>query len=99
MRDQKTIYAELGIKTLINGLGTYTRLGGSLMPPEVVQAMAEAAKSFVSLPELEEKVGRPDRRFTGRLSGHGDRGRGVGDHDRHGRVHHARRSRGNRAAA
>ena len=51
------IYARLGIKTVINGQGTYTALGGSLMPPEVLQAMAEAAGAFVSIPELQEKVG------------------------------------------
>jgi L-seryl-tRNA(Ser) seleniumtransferase len=52
-----TIYSKLGIKPLINGQGTYTALGGSIMPPEVVQAMAEAAESFVPIPELHEKVG------------------------------------------
>ena len=48
---------KLGIKPLINGQGTYTTLGGSIMPPEVVQAMAEAAQWFVPIPELQEKVG------------------------------------------
>jgi uncharacterized pyridoxal phosphate-dependent enzyme len=57
MTKDKNIYARLGIKTLINGQGTYTNLGGSVMPPEVVQAMAEAAGWFVSIPELQEKVG------------------------------------------
>jgi D-glucosaminate-6-phosphate ammonia-lyase len=53
----KNIYANLGIKTLINAQGTYTALGGSLMPPEVLQAMTEAAGWFVSIPELQDKVG------------------------------------------
>jgi L-seryl-tRNA(Ser) seleniumtransferase len=53
----KNIYASLGIKTLINAQGTYTVLGGSLMPQEVLQAMTEAAGWFVSIPELQEKVG------------------------------------------
>jgi len=57
MSKDKNIYARLGVKTLINGQGTYTNLGGSVMPPEVVQAMAEAAGWFVSIPELQEKVG------------------------------------------
>jgi uncharacterized pyridoxal phosphate-dependent enzyme len=57
MTSAQNIYARLGIKTVINGQGTYTALGGSLMPPEVVQAMAEAAGSFVSITELQEKVG------------------------------------------
>ena len=51
------IYTRLGVKTLINAQGTVTVVGGSLMPPEVVQAMAEAADWFVSIPELQEKVG------------------------------------------
>ncbi len=53
----KNIYANLGIKTLINAQGTYTALGGSLMPPEVLRAMTEAAGWFVSIPDLQEKVG------------------------------------------
>ncbi len=57
INQHKNIYANLGIKTLINAQGTYTTLGGSLMPPEVVQAMAAAAGWFVSIPELQEKVG------------------------------------------
>ena len=57
MSSAPNIYARLGIKTVINGQGTYTALGGSLMPPEVVQAMADAAGSFVSITELQEKVG------------------------------------------
>jgi uncharacterized pyridoxal phosphate-dependent enzyme len=51
------IYTRLGVKPLINAQGTVTVVGGSLMPPEVVQAMAEAANWFVSIPELQEKVG------------------------------------------
>ena len=57
MDKPKNIYAGLGIKTVINGQGTYTSLGGSLMPPEVVEAMSAAAGWFVSISELQEKVG------------------------------------------
>ena len=52
------IYTRLGIKTVINGQGTYTTLGGSVMPPEVTTAMKEAAGWFVSIPELQEKAVR-----------------------------------------
>lgn len=38
-------------------MGTYTLLGGSLMPPEVVAAMAEAARHFVRMTELQERAG------------------------------------------
>ena len=55
----KNIYANLENQDVDQRpQGTYTTLGGSLMPPEVVQAMAEAAGWFVSIPELQEKVGR-----------------------------------------
>jgi D-glucosaminate-6-phosphate ammonia-lyase len=37
--------------------GAVTVVRGSLMPPEVVQAMAEAAGWFVSIPELQTMVG------------------------------------------
>jgi uncharacterized pyridoxal phosphate-dependent enzyme len=57
MNQSKNIYASLGVKTLINAQGTYTALGGSLMPPEVLQAMTEAAGWFVSIEELQQKVG------------------------------------------
>lgn len=51
------VYTRLGIRPLINGVGVVTHLGGSLMPPEVVAAMEQAAKHFVPLTELQKKVG------------------------------------------
>lgn len=50
-------YAQLGLRPVINACATLTRLGGSIMPPEVVAAMNEAAKSFVDLEELQRRVG------------------------------------------
>ena len=52
-----TVYTRLGVKPLINGMGTVTVLGGSLMPPEVVRAMEEASRHFVYLPDLQAKAG------------------------------------------
>jgi len=51
------IYDELGVTKVINGSATLTALGGSLMPPEVLAAMAEAARHFVDIDELQRKVG------------------------------------------
>jgi D-glucosaminate-6-phosphate ammonia-lyase len=51
------VYTRLGVRPLINGVGTVTVLGGSLMPPEVLQAMNEAAQHFVNIPELQKKAG------------------------------------------
>ena len=52
-----TIYKRLGIRTVINGNATLTRLGGSIMPSEVVEAMVEASKHFVDIIELQKRVG------------------------------------------
>lgn len=51
------VYDQLGVRKYINGLATVTTLGGSLMPPEVLQAMAEASRHFVQIDELQEKAG------------------------------------------
>lgn len=58
------IYDELGVRKIINGSATLTALGGSLMPPEVTAAMAEAAQHFVRIDELQEKVGRRIAEWT-----------------------------------
>jgi D-glucosaminate-6-phosphate ammonia-lyase len=50
-------YKSLGVKPVINAFATLTRLGGSLMPPEVIQAMHDASRSFIDLDELQRKVG------------------------------------------
>ena len=52
------IYAELGVETLINAAGTITTMGGSLMPPEVQAAWQSAARHFVDLLALQERVGQ-----------------------------------------
>jgi L-seryl-tRNA(Ser) seleniumtransferase len=52
------VYDELGVTTVINGQGTMTMLGGSLMRPEVEAVMAMAGRHFVSIPELEVAAGK-----------------------------------------
>jgi L-seryl-tRNA(Ser) seleniumtransferase len=52
------VYDELGVTTVINGQGTMTVLGGSLMRPEVEAVMAQAGKHFVSIPDLEVAAGK-----------------------------------------
>ena len=54
---ETTIYSKLGVRPVINGIGTVTVLGGSIMSPEVVRAMDEAARYFVNIPELQQKAG------------------------------------------
>src|SRR5260370_21404194 len=52
------VYEELGVTTVINGEGTMTVLGGSLMRPEVEAVMALAGQHFVSIPNLEVAAGK-----------------------------------------
>lgn len=58
------LYDELGVRKIINGYATLTSLGGSLMPDEVIAAMAEAARHFVRIDELQEKVGEKIAEWT-----------------------------------
>jgi len=51
------VYTRLGVRPLINGMGTVTVVGGSLMPPEVREAMERASRFFVDVPDLQKKAG------------------------------------------
>lgn len=53
----RDVIEELGVRTFINAAGTFTNLTASLMSPEVMDAMTAASKHFVSLTELQDKVG------------------------------------------
>lgn len=52
------IYAELGVKPLINIVGTVTVIGGSVMKPEVMELIRRGNKHFVLIDELEVAAGR-----------------------------------------
>ncbi len=52
------VYRRLGVEPIVNGRSTFTILGGSLMAPPVLEAMRQAAGSFVDLVELQAAVGR-----------------------------------------
>src|SRR5262245_13321213 len=69
VQTQLGVYEKLGGKRIVNGWGTITRVGGSLMPPEVVEAMAEAARSFVDIDELYLRAGEVVARHTGAEAG------------------------------
>jgi L-seryl-tRNA(Ser) seleniumtransferase len=51
------IYEELGVRRLINASGTNTVVGGSLMSEPVLAAMADAARSYVTLRDLQDRAG------------------------------------------
>ena len=51
------VYERLGVRRVINADATLTRLGGSVMSREVLEAMEDAAGSFVDMHELQQVVG------------------------------------------
>lgn len=59
------VYASLGVRPVVNAAATLTRLGGSLVAPPVLPAMAAAARNFVDVLELGRAVGRRVARLTG----------------------------------
>jgi seryl-tRNA(Sec) selenium transferase len=59
------IYAELGVRTLINGRGVATFYSGTLMPPEVHRAMQRASEHFVEIVELQKAVGARLAQYAG----------------------------------
>jgi D-glucosaminate-6-phosphate ammonia-lyase len=65
-----SIYDTLNVRTIINCTGTFTRLGGTLMAPEVTAAMVEASKHFVSLEELQFAAGTFIAEVTGAEAGY-----------------------------
>jgi L-seryl-tRNA(Ser) seleniumtransferase len=63
------IYRRLGVRPIINARGTHTRLGGTLIRPEVLDAMREAAGAYVVLDELQDKASEVIARATGAEAG------------------------------
>src|SRR5262245_749197 len=59
------VYARLGIRPVIHASGTTTRYGGSLMRPETIEAMREAAQALVNIDELNEAAGAAIARMLG----------------------------------
>ncbi|MFN7919285.1 MAG: aminotransferase class V-fold PLP-dependent enzyme [Bryobacteraceae bacterium] len=63
------IYAQLGIRPLINFQGTMTTIGASKMPEEVHAAMAEASRDYVFLEEVKDRVGERIAKLCGTEAG------------------------------
>jgi L-seryl-tRNA(Ser) seleniumtransferase len=61
----QNLYRQLGVRPLINCRGTHTVIGASKQWPRLHEAMAEAARDFVSLDELQDKVGERLARLIG----------------------------------
>ncbi len=62
---RQSVYEALGLRHIINATGTVTNLGGSIMPPEVVAAWADASRHFVNLVALQDRVGERIAKLIG----------------------------------
>jgi D-glucosaminate-6-phosphate ammonia-lyase len=73
-----SIYAEFGVRTIINVAGSATRVGGASMPREVVEAMADATHDAVSMMELHAAASRHIAAATGAEAGYVTAGASAG---------------------
>ncbi|MFB6152606.1 MAG: aminotransferase class V-fold PLP-dependent enzyme [Haloarculaceae archaeon] len=65
-----TVYEELGVPTVVNAAGTKTRIGGSLIRAEALEAMERAAGSFVRLSDLQAAASERIADVTGGEAGY-----------------------------
>ncbi len=65
-----SVYAALGVATIINAKGPATRLSGGLMRPEVAEAMADASTACVDMAELQAAASKAIARVTGAEAGY-----------------------------
>lgn len=71
MKDNRmSVYEEFGVRTIINVAGSSTRVGGALMPSEVVEAMGGAALESVNMVELQAAASRFIADITGAEAGY-----------------------------
>jgi D-glucosaminate-6-phosphate ammonia-lyase len=59
------VYEKLGVRPVIHASGTTTRYGGSIMRPETIEVMREAAQTLVNIDELNEAAGAAIARILG----------------------------------
>lgn len=60
-----SVYQDLGVTPTINAWGTVTSIGGSRMDPRVLEAMAEASRSFVEMHALHRNAGSAIAQLVG----------------------------------
>lgn len=73
-----SVYARLGVRTVVNARGCATLAGGTLMPAEVVAAMEEASQSFVRIGDLQEVASARIAGLTGAEAGYVTSGAAAG---------------------
>ena len=74
----KSIYERFGVRPIINVAGASTRVGGALMPEEVIESMRNAASESVSMSELQGAASRYISEVTGAEAGYVTSGASAG---------------------
>ena len=72
------IYQQLGVNTIINASGPATRLSGSIMPPQVAQAMSAASQYCVDIAQLQGRASQIIAEITGAEAGYVTSGAAAG---------------------
>ena len=72
------IYERIGVRTIINASGPSTRLSGSIMDPEVADAMHEASQYCVDIAELQARASEVIAEITGAEAGYVTSGAAAG---------------------
>ena len=65
----RSIYESLGVRRIVNASGAKTRLSGSIMPDEVVQAMVQASRELVDMEDLQARASEVIADVTGAEAG------------------------------
>ncbi|WP_255171437.1 aminotransferase class V-fold PLP-dependent enzyme [Natrononativus amylolyticus] len=65
-----TIYDELGVPSVVNATGTKTRIGGTLIREEALEAMNRAAEAFVRISDLQAAASERIAEATGAEAGY-----------------------------
>ncbi|MDE2846755.1 MAG: aminotransferase class V-fold PLP-dependent enzyme [Gemmatimonadota bacterium] len=72
------IYERIGVRPIINASGPSTRLSGSIMDPEVADAMHEASQYCVDIAELQARASEVIAEITGAEAGYVTSGAAAG---------------------
>jgi uncharacterized pyridoxal phosphate-dependent enzyme len=73
-----SVYESLGLRPVVNAYGNVTPLGGSVMEPEVLEAMAAAAGAYVDMRELLRRSGERIAELAGVDAAHITAGASAG---------------------
>lgn len=74
----ESIYEQLEVPTVVNATGTKTRISGSLIRDEAMEAMVEASKSFVRIEDLQSRASEFIADVTGAEAGYVTSGASAG---------------------